>query len=93
MQTDSERRITRIPSDATTLPALIREGAARHGEVSLPGQRKPSLISILVPVRGLEEHPTDNITALLGQRFSIPAEIIFCVESADDPVVPVLEPL
>ncbi len=76
-------------------PLFIRRvlAADSRGEVPLPGNRKPSLLSILVPVRGLEEHPTDNITALLGQMFSTSAEIIFCVESADDPVVSVLEPL
>jgi len=35
VQTDSDRRITRIASDAATLPALIRGGAARHGDREL----------------------------------------------------------
>lgn len=29
---EADRRIIRIPSDATTLPALIREGVARYGD-------------------------------------------------------------
>ena len=32
MQSEADRRITRIPSDATSLAALIREAAARHGD-------------------------------------------------------------
>jgi len=76
-------------------PLFIRRvlAAAGRSEGYLPGDRKAPLLSIIVPVRGLENHPTNNITALLGQRFSNPAEIFFCVESIDDPVVPVLEPL
>lgn len=48
MQTDSERRITRIPSDATTLPALIREGAARHGdrELLIAGEQRLSYLDV-----------------------------------------------
>ena len=41
METESDRRITRIASDAASLPALIREGAARHGDREfLIGSRK-----------------------------------------------------
>ena len=44
MQTESDRRIARIASDATTLPALLREGAARHGdrELLIAGERRMS---------------------------------------------------
>ena len=44
MQTQPDRRLTRIPSDAATLPALIREAAARHGDRQflIAGERRLS---------------------------------------------------
>jgi len=44
VQTESDRRIARIASVATTLPALLREGAARHGdrELLIAGERRMS---------------------------------------------------
>jgi cellulose synthase/poly-beta-1,6-N-acetylglucosamine synthase-like glycosyltransferase len=50
-------------------------------------------ISVVVPCRGLEEKQAANIGALLGQKFAGRGEILFCVESADDPVVAVLDSL
>jgi len=76
-------------------PFFIRQVLAKNlGVAGLSrGNHQSCALSVIIPCRGLEERPTENIEALLEQRFSYPAEILFCVESTDDPVVAVLEPL
>jgi len=64
-----------------------------RGDGPLTGDDHAASLSVIVPCRGLEDDPAGNITALLGQRFSARSEILFCVESADDPVVALLAPL
>jgi ceramide glucosyltransferase len=64
---------------------LRRRPGAGHGQ-----ENPPPAVTVIVPCRGLEENPTGNIQALLAQEFAGEGEILFCVESSADPVVPVL---
>jgi ceramide glucosyltransferase len=48
-------------------------------------------ISIVVPVRGVEQDAERNFGSLLRQAYSGEYEVIFAVEDQDDPAVPLIE--
>ncbi len=69
------------------LHALVALGRARRREGIPSGSRS---VSVIVPVRGLDENMSTIIAKLASQRVRGRLEIIFCVERGDDPVVPVI---
>lgn len=48
-------------------------------------------VSIIVPVRGVDEFATENFRGLCQQAYPNDYEIIFAVEDQDDPAVPVIQ--
>ncbi len=59
---------------------------------SLPAGRERPPVTILVPVRGIE----NNIRRTLASRFTLAYpryDLIFCVASAGDPIIPVVQSL
>lgn len=59
-------------------------------ELSAPASDFTPFVSIIVPCRGLDQHLHENLAALCGQSY--PAyEIIFVVDSSDDPALKVIE--
>ncbi len=50
----------------------------------------PAPISVIVPVKGLDEGRTHAIRQLTSQRSDAPREWLFCVEDESDPAVPEL---
>ena len=53
----------------------------------------PPPVSVLKPVRGCDAEAEANFRTFFRQDYPAPYELIFAVESADDPVVPVLRRL
>lgn len=51
----------------------------------------PPPVSVIVPCRGVDAGLDRNAAAVLAQVFAARCEVLFCVESADDPAVPVIE--
>lgn len=60
-------------------------------------QRPPSpttpTVSIIVPVRGVDEQASLNFASLCQQDYSAPYELIFALETDTDPAVPVITDL
>ncbi|MEM9216037.1 MAG: glycosyltransferase [Cyanobacteria bacterium P01_F01_bin.150] len=60
-------------------------------------QRKQSTwqptVSIIVPVKGLDQKASVNFQSLCQQDYPQPYEIIFALETDDDPAVPVIQEL
>jgi ceramide glucosyltransferase len=50
-------------------------------------------ISILKPVKGMDEGSYDNFASFCLQQYSGQMQLIFCVAQADDPVIPVIHRL
>lgn len=52
-----------------------------------------SAISIIKPVRGLDQEAEENFLSFIHSDYPAPFEVIFCVEERDDPVVPLVQRL
>lgn len=50
-------------------------------------------ISIIKPVRRLDQEAQENFHSFIDSNYPAPFEVIFCVEERDDPVVPLLQRL
>lgn len=50
-------------------------------------------ISIVKPVRGLDQGAEENFLSFIHSGYPAPFEVIFCVEERDDPVVPLIQRL
>lgn len=50
-------------------------------------------ISILKPVKGLEEDSYENFASFCRQQYDAPVQVIFAVTSASDPVIPIIRQL
>ncbi len=50
-------------------------------------------VSIIVPVRGLDQEASVNFRSLCQQAYPSPYEVIFALETDDDPAVPVIQEL
>ena len=50
-------------------------------------------ITILKPVKGMDEGSYDNFASFCSQQYSGQIQLIFCVAHADDPVIPVIHKL
>lgn len=50
-------------------------------------------ISILKPVKGLEEDSYENFASFCRQQYDAPTQLIFAVDSASDPVIPIIKQL
>ena len=76
---------------------LRRLRPGQPGQPGHPGQPGPGLpgtppVTLLRPVCGRDAHDEETLGSSLRQRYP-DYEVIFCVERADDPVVPLLEAL
>ncbi len=56
-----------------------------------PGDLPP--ISIIKPVRGLDQEAEENFLSFIHSGYPAPFEVIFCVEDRNDPVVPLIQRL
>jgi ceramide glucosyltransferase len=90
----------------TLLPFIIILPSAAYSIISLfsalkffnkPSQHHQRTISpgvsILKPVKGMDEDSYDNFASFCCQQYSGNVQLIFAVASADDPVIPVIEQL
>lgn len=59
-------------------------------ELSAPASDFTPFVSIIVPCRGLDQNLHENLAALCGQSYPV-YEIIFAVDSSDDPALKVIE--
>lgn len=50
-------------------------------------------VSIIVPVKGLDQQASLNFASLCQQTYPAPYEVIFALETDDDPAVPVVQAL
>lgn len=50
-------------------------------------------VTILKPVKGMEEGSYDNFASFCCQAYGAPLQLIFAVAAADDPVIPVIQKL
>jgi ceramide glucosyltransferase len=50
-------------------------------------------VTILKPVKGMDEGSFENFASFCQQIYSAPVQLVFAVASADDPVVPVIRKL
>ena len=50
-------------------------------------------ISIIKPVRGLDQEAEENFRSFIQAPYPAPFEVLFCVEDKDDPAVPLIQRL
>lgn len=58
-----------------------------------PTQPAPPGVSILKPVKGMDEDSYDNFASFCCQEYAGDLELVFAVASPDDPVIPVIHQL
>lgn len=51
------------------------------------------MLSVIVPVKGLDEGAGANFASMLQQQYPAKVELLFCVEEKRDPVVPLIRQL
>lgn len=64
----------------------------RRGDSPSPNAEL-SPISIIKPVRGLDQEAEENFVSFLQSEYPGPFEVIFCVEEREDPAVPLIQRL
>ena len=52
---------------------------------------KTAAISILKPVKGMDEGSYENFASFCTQDYAAPRQLIFCVAAADDPAIEVIK--
>jgi ceramide glucosyltransferase len=81
-----------LPATAYSLLSLWCGWRFFKGQAS-EGRGQGVAISILKPVKGLEEDSYQNFASFCSQTYSGAVQLIFAVAAADDPVVPVIRQL
>lgn len=61
----------------------------RREQAALPAACPP--VSVLKPVRGIDQSAETNYTSFFHLAYPAPYEVLFCVEDEDDPAVPLIE--
>lgn len=84
------RRRNGRPAEATA-PGDTAPGDTGPGGNDSSGQRAADGLSLIVPIKGADEHTEGLLTALVQSALSRPVEYVFAMESADDPAYPVCE--
>jgi ceramide glucosyltransferase len=64
-----------------------------HHDRFCPRSGYAPTVSVIKPVRGLDQLALDNFRSFCKQEYQNHYEILFCVENREDPVVPVIERL
>ena len=59
----------------------------------IPGKRHDTAISILKPVKGMDEGSYENFASFCTQDYAAPLQLIFCVAADDDPAIEVIHQL
>ncbi|SJZ61185.1 ceramide glucosyltransferase [Trichlorobacter thiogenes] len=59
----------------------------------VPAKQQDTAISILKPVKGMDEGSYENFASFCRQDYAAPLQLIFCVAAADDPAVEVIQQL
>ena len=59
----------------------------------VPGKRHDTAISILKPVKGMDEGSYENFASFCRQDYAAPQQLIFCLAAADDPALEVIQQL
>ncbi len=68
-----------------------RSGATSHEEINhLP---VTAAVSILKPVKGLDENSYENFASFCRQHYSGKIQLVFAAAAADDPIIPVIRQL
>ena len=62
-------------------------------ERSIPSQPTPPGVSILKPVKGMDEDSYDNFASFCSQQYAGELQLVFAVASPDDPAIPVIRQL
>ena len=65
----------------------------RRKREPLPPNKDLPPISIIKPVRGLDQEAEENFRSFIEADYPAASEVIFCVEERDDPAVPLIEKL
>ncbi len=60
---------------------------------NVPGKRYDTAVSILKPVKGMDEGSYENFASFCRQDCAAPLQLIFCVAAADDPAIEVIQQL
>ena len=85
-----------VVAAAIGIPTLVVASYPIHALMVLRRSRRHTTskaapaISVLVPVRGLDEARSEALQHLVAQRTGGPIEWLFCVESENDPSIPQL---
>lgn len=58
-----------------------------------PYKQHDTAISILKPVKGMDEGSYENFASFCRQDYAAPLQLIFCVAAADDPAIEVIKQL
>ena len=74
----------------TTIAIVIRRFRRHTGQGAVPEQHPP--VSLVRPLCGLDNFAADTLRSTFALAYQ-PHEILFCVASAADPVVPLVEAL
>lgn len=85
-----------LPATSYSLLSLWCGWRFFKGHTPQPAAHKESIhpaISILKPVKGVDEGSFENFASFCCQRYSGPVQILFAVAAADDPVIPVIRRL
>ncbi|MDK9717934.1 MAG: bacteriohopanetetrol glucosamine biosynthesis glycosyltransferase HpnI [Trichlorobacter sp.] len=62
-------------------------------EQGAPDKRHDTAISILKPVKGMDEGSYENFASFCRQEYMAPLQLIFCVAAADDPAIKIIQQL
>ena len=85
-----------LPATIYSLLSLCCGWRFFKGHTPQPMVRTESIhpaISILKPVKGMDEGSFENFASFCSQQYSGPLQILFAVAAADDPVIPVIRRL
>lgn len=75
------------------LTTHLQTWAYFHQAKQRPESTWQPTVSIIVPLKGLDEQARLNFSSLCQQSYRAPYEVIFALEDDDDPAVPVIQEL
>ncbi len=82
-----------LPASAYSLLSLWCGWRFFRQPAALPASAEPVGVTILKPVKGMDEGSYKNFASFCSQQYGGPVQIVFAVADKDDPAIPLIQQL